>query len=36
MKKYKYGGKGLGKNEQGIIEHVPNEGQHNRINGIGF
>jgi len=36
MHKYQYGGKGLGKNKQGIIEPIPNEVQHKRIIGIGF
>jgi len=34
--KCQYGEKGLGKNEQGIIEPIPNEGQHQRITNVGF
>ena len=36
MHKCEYGGKGLGKNEQGVIEAILAEGQHKKTFVIGF
>lgn len=36
MHKCQYGGKGLDKNEQGIIQPIPNEGQQKRTTNIGL
>lgn len=34
LNKYPYDGKGLGKNEYGIIEPIPNKGKNKRTLGI--